>query len=205
MGKYNNEYHPANLLSALEVPWQQIEIQDIDDAGPCVAIHWPDDNSFAMVPIKCIKPERKDSIRRMNSDVVIKTPHEAMAKSMSIAGKELSGKIPILGTNHPDKFVARDNETNKWIPVHILNMLQTPDLPLKVLATHACYPETGDYSVVFWESDCVMALVPNSYLRLRDDKVHSSSDDSRSDDSSSDDESEYDKVASKQCVKIQKD
>merc|ERR1712157_520253 len=58
--KYNNKYHPANLLSALEVPWQQIEIQGIDDAGPCVAIHWPDDNSFAMVPIKCIKPERKD-------------------------------------------------------------------------------------------------------------------------------------------------
>ena len=194
----DGEYYDAELLSPAEVPWLEIEVEHIEGvhSGPCVAIRWLEDNSHAMIPVECIKTSGSDNERLSGQDRGVSTPLDALKVSLSTAGVKLNGDKPILGITDADKFQARDNEDHKWLDVHLMNTIQISDLPVKVLANHVCYRETGLYSVIFWCDDSMLSLVPNSYLRPRPDEdgddSDDDSDDSDDDSDDSDDDSELD-------------
>ena len=175
---YDGKYHNAELLLPAEVPWLKVEVEHIEGvhSGPCVAIRWLDDDSYSMIPVECIKTSGTEIEGRSGKDRDVTTPLDAMKVSLSTAGVKLNEDAPIFGITDSDKFQARDNEDHKWLDVHLMNTIQISELPIKVLGNHVCYRETGLYSVIFWCSDSMLSLVPNCYLRLRDD------DDDESDD-----------------------
>ncbi len=85
---------------------------------------------------------------------------------------------------------AYDAEDCKWLPVKLLNQVEVSVLPLKVLAFHMCYHESDSFSVVYWETDSTLSIVPNSCLRRRErtDDTDDTSDDYSSCEDGSDDE-----------------
>jgi hypothetical protein len=60
-------------------------------------------------------------------------------------------------------------------------------IPLKALAFHMCYRDSGDFSVVFWEDDSMLSIAPNSLLRLRS---RTEDDESNSESSATDEDEE---------------
>jgi len=177
----DGKYYNAELLSPAEVPWLQVTVEYIEGvhSGPCVAIRWLDDDSYAMIPVECIKRSGSENEGLCGKDRDVSTPLDALKASLSTAEVKLNADAPILGTTDSDKFQARDNEEHKWLDVHLLNTIPISDLPIKVLANHVCYRETGLYSVIFWCSDSMLSLVPNSYLRLRPEEDDSDDDSER--------------------------
>jgi hypothetical protein len=64
-------------------------------------------------------------------------------------------------------MMKNDAEDCEWTPVTLMNTVNILDLPLKVLGYHMCYREAGSLSVIYWELDSTLSLVPNTYLRRR--------------------------------------
>jgi hypothetical protein len=66
-------------------------------------------------------------------------------------------------------------------------------LPLKVLAFHMCYRESESFSIVYWETDSTLSIVPNSCLSRREmtDDTDDTSDDDSSDDGACDKSTDY--------------
>jgi hypothetical protein len=84
-----------------------------------------------------------------------------MMTSLRGEGKSLHGNFPICDSS------GIEDDASRWTPVTLMNTVNVLDLPLKVLAYHMCYRESGSFSVIYWESDSTLSLVPNTYLRRR--------------------------------------
>ena len=102
----------------------------------------------------------------------IHSPTDAMLASLNCTGKHLHGDLPIFDSSTSkeeecNSWEAYDAEDCEWLPIQLMNKVEPKLLPLEVLANHMCYRESGSYSVVFWENDSVLSIVPNSFLRKR--------------------------------------
>jgi hypothetical protein len=111
---------------------------------------------------------------------------DAMLASLACNGIRLNGNVPICGGLKEEEelysWEAYDAEDSKWRKVHLMNQMDISSLPLQVLAFHMCYHESEMFSVVYWEMDSTLSIIPNSYIRRRKDR--SDEDDSSDDDSS---------------------
>lgn len=184
----DGKFYSATTLYYQEVNWE--EIDDDLAIGPCVPLRWDDDNSVSFVPtVACIeKCSSKDEISLSNTSEFESTPTEVMMASFERAGKTLNGNSPICERSgvedNATSWEAYDAEDCNWTSVTLMNTVAVSDLPLKVLAYHMCYLESGAFSVIHWDSDSSLSVVPNTYLRRRlliDEEI----DDDNSEDSSS--------------------
>ncbi len=191
----DGEFYDATTLCPTEIEWEKgMECQLV---GPCIVVEWDEDETISIVPkSSCIvldanrtsfqtpihrdrkeirlamKRQKVDAEKRIHSPVV------AMMESFSSGRKSLQENRPLFdmlaGDEGDCQWEAYDAEDCKWLPVQLMNNIDVELLPLEVLAYHMCYRESGRYSVVFWDDDSVLSLVPNSFLRS---KVQEKSDD----------------------------
>jgi hypothetical protein len=117
-----------------------------------------------------------------------------MMASFERAEKTLNGNCLICERagveDNATSWEAYDAEDCEWTPVTLMNTVTVSDLPLMVLAYHMCYLESGAFSVIHWESDSSLSVVPNTYLRRRLFNDEDSDDDNSEDSSSCADEVE---------------
>jgi hypothetical protein len=190
----DGKFYTATTLCYQEVNWEGIDF-DIS-IGPCVPLRWDDDNSVSFVPtVACIiKGSSKDKISSSNTSKFESTPTEVMMASFERAEKTLNGNCPICERagveDNATSWEAYDAEDCEWTPVTLMNTVTFSDLPLMVLAYHMCYLESGAFSVIHWESDSSLSVVPNTYLRRRFFNDEDSDDDNSEDSSSCADEVE---------------
>lgn len=194
----------ATVICRSEIPWNEFATFDMKGiSGPCVPVRWDDDQSISFVSTHSwISNNTKISFQQteqvmlselslMDSGVIIRTPMDAMRASLACNGKRLNGNVPICGGLKEAEelycWEAYDAEDCKWRKVQIMNQVDISSLPLQVLAFHMCYYESEMFSVVYWEMDSTLSIIPNSYIRRRKDR--SDEDDRSDDDDSSDDDS----------------
>ena len=211
----DGEFYPARVMSHVEINWDQVKKHKVDGnysvIGPYIAVQWEDEDATSLIPLgKCVvlnpisnglDKESLSSAQQSHEQLVsnaaksIKTPYDAMMASFACLGKQLHPKsMPIVHSppNIQDEtsntWESYDAEDKEYLPIQVMNdIVSNP--PLEVLAYHSLYPHAGNYSIVFWEGDSVLSLVPSTYLRLR-----CSNDDDSSE--SSDSSSEEDEVCS---------
>ncbi|KAL7438091.1 hypothetical protein ACHAXM_006046 [Skeletonema potamos] len=172
------------------------KIEHKEAVGPHVQIYWDEEDSVSAVPLdKCavkdsftrkLKPKDfpKFSLKPKQEKSDITTPLEAILASYGNAGKNLLSEMSYASEN--GRWEAYDaDEDCIWLPVQLLN-IDPMLLPLRVLSSHMCYQEAGDYVAVFWESDSSLSVIPTTFLRPRREKDAANEDDSSE---SSDDES----------------
>ena len=126
----------------------------------------------------------------------ISTAMDAVMTSLALQGKKLHGDEPLFNSADEDpsnNWEAYDIESASWESVKLMNKVDPSVLPEKVIAYHMCYGMSGKFSIVYWDSDSTLSIVPNNCLRQRantDDDEDDSSDDDSSSSSSSDEEEE---------------
>ena len=201
----DGEFYPARVMSRVEINWDQIKEHEVDGKynviGPYVAVQWEEEDATSLVPLgKCVVTnqfqknlDEKGLISAQQSHELtvkkvaksIKTPIDAMMTSLACSGKQLHPKtMPVLATTdmgdqNSNEWESYDAEDKEFLPVQVMNE-HVSSLPLEVLAYHVLYPHSGNFSVVFWEEDSVLSLVPSPYLRLRSTNDDSSSESSDS-------------------------
>ncbi|KAL7543825.1 hypothetical protein ACHAXR_013218 [Thalassiosira sp. AJA248-18] len=174
----DGKWYSAKTLCRTEISWEQVDLESsLQMSGPCVPVRWDDDGSISFVPTSaCIVKDTISSKKTLaekstrDATEAILTPVNAMLASLACEGKRLQGDTPIsdgLVTEDSSFWEAYDAEDCKWVPVHLMNTVNISSIPLKVLASHMCYHESGKFSLVCWESDSTLALVPTSSLRQR--------------------------------------
>lgn len=179
----DGKFYNATTLCYQDVNWEEVDVDS--SIGPCVPLQWNDDRSISFVPTavcraKPTKGSTMNSSRKKkvssaeitpNPSGIGVTPIDVMMTSLSLEGKSLNGSAPILGRSRVEEdaisWEAFDAEDCEWLPVTLMNKMTFLELPLKVLAFHMCYREAGAFSVVYWESDSSLSVVPNTYLRQR--------------------------------------
>ena len=205
----DGEYYKATTMSCDELVWKVVDLySEIKVIGPCVPIRWDEDDSFSIVPTStCIVkntdskgPEKSKSSKKKISlaekstivEANISTPMDAMMASLACQGKKLQGDSPVLEglatEEDANSWEAYDAESCTWESVQLMNKVDQSILPLTVLAYHMCYPGSETFSVVFWESDSSLSIVPNSCLRQKPTSNNDSDDGSSSSSSSSEEE-----------------
>jgi hypothetical protein len=201
----DDKFYTGRVMSLGEVDWDHLkEHKDLTATGPYVPVQWEEEDTVSIVPLeRCVVIDKtRESLNEQELLAIhksqekktrkvaksIKTPMDAMLASLSSSGKKLHPKkLPVidgldLDEQEYNEYEAYDSESKEFLPVQLLNECITK-LPLEVIAAHMCYPQSGNFSVVFWEDDSVLSLVPSNFIRLR-------SDDSSSDSSSSCEEDE---------------
>ena len=192
----DGKYYSAKTLHRAEVPWEEVYVESsLAVIGPCVPLRWEEDDSICFVPTAlCVVMDTNMSLESRvmlsekssrDASEVISTPREAMLASLACERKQLQGDSSILGgtvTEEGVKWEAYDAEDKEWSQVHLMNKVELSQLPLKVNAYHMCYPESDErFSLIYWESDETLSIIPNSYLRLA--TAGDSNDDSSDDES----------------------
>lgn len=189
----------AKVICRSEVPWDEFATFDMKGiSGPCVPVRWDDDQSISFVSTHSgivndtkISFQQKEQVKLSELSLtdpgaIIRTPMDAMLASLACNGIRLNGNVPICGGLKEEEelysWEAYDAEDSKWRKVHLMNQMDISSLPLQVLAFHMCYHESEMFSVVYWEMDSTLSIIPNSYIRRRKDR--SDEDDSSDDDSS---------------------
>jgi len=201
----DGKYYKAKTLCRTSIPWEEVDLHSSPEMiGACAPLRWKDDDSISFVPTTaCIVKDTKKSkgsnskhkknvllAEKSSRDAAesIPTPMDAMLASLACEGKKLHGDPPILGglVTEEDAYFweAYDAEDSKWSHVQLMNKVDPSLLPLKVLAYHMCYRESESFSVVYWESESELSLVPNSYLRQRRTTENDSGEDSTDEESS---------------------
>jgi len=196
----DGEYYKATTISRHEVSWQDVHLS-IDMKGPCVPVRYEEDGIMSFVSTsscRLMKDEKEIILAdksALESAQNITTAMDAMMASLALQGKKLHGDEPLFGSVDEDlanSWEAYDIESASWESVQLMNKVDPSVLPVKVIAYHMCYGRAESFSVVYWESDSTMSIVPNSCLRQRaktdDDEDDSSNEDNSS--SSSSDEGE---------------
>jgi len=210
----DGKFYNAQILCRSEIMWEEIDFDSsFEVKGPCVPLRWEDDDSISFVPTHACIVNNAKSMGRSNSKrkekvtlaeisssdapEIISTPMDAMLSSLACDRKRLHGNLPLLGgfKNEEDStnWDAYDAEDCKWLPVQLMNQVDVCVLPLKVLAFHMCYRESESFSIVYWETDSTLSIVPNSCLRRREmtDDTDDTSDDDSSDDEACDESTDY--------------
>jgi len=195
----DGEYYKATTISRHEVSWKEVDLS-IDMKGPCVPVRFEEDGIISFVSTsscRLMKDEKEISLADKSTfeSADITTSMDAMMASFVLQGKKLHGDKPLLSSADEDTAInweAYDIESASWESVQLMNKVDPSILPIKVIAYHMCYGRAESFSVVYWESDSTMSIVPNSCLRQRaktDDDDDSSNEDNSSS-SSSDGEEE---------------
>ena len=194
----DGEYYKARTLCVEAIPWKRVCLDSSPKViGPCVPLCWEDDNSVTFVPTSACRMEDKSklsckSARDAGAESIV-TPMDAMFASLACSGKTLHGDAPILDSSvietDADFWEAYDPEDGHYSRIQLMNKVDPTLLPLNVLSHHMCYRESGSYSVVYWESESMLTLIPTGHLgrRGKDDSDSSDSDGSDSDTSDSSD------------------
>jgi hypothetical protein len=203
---HDGKVYNATVMCRSEISWDDFTTFDLMGIyGPCIPVCWDDEQSMSFISThSCIVNSTKISsqeteqlklseLSMMDSDKIILTPMDAMLASLACDGKQLNGNLPIRGRSKEDEelycWEAYDAEDCKWGKVHLMNQVDISSLPLQVLAFHMCYYESELFSIVYWEMDSALSIIPNSYIRQRKDwrdKTDGSDDDSSSSSSSID-------------------
>lgn len=198
-------YEGQSVLSWGDMKQCLEEVEHKGAIGPHVPIYWDEEDSVSVVPPdKCVvkeseltlKPEDfpKFSLKSKHEKSDISTPLEAMLASFENAGKKLLSEMPYASENgsyREQRWEAYDaDEDCIWLPVQVMNIDPTL-LPLRVLSSHMCYQEAGDYIAVFWETESSLSVIPTTFLRPRREKDSTNEDDNSE---SSDDESNTDDI-----------
>jgi hypothetical protein len=206
----DGKFYSAKILCRSEIIWGEIDFDSSYEVrGPCVPLRWEDDDSISFVPTHaCVvkndksmnrsKSKRKEKVKLAEisssdaAEIIISTPMDAMLTSLACDRKKLHGNLPILGGFKKEEdsinWEAYDAEDCEWLPVILMNQMDVCVLPLKVLAFHTCYHESESFSIVYWENDSTLSIVPNSCLRRKEmtDDTGETSDDDSSDNGASD-------------------
>eukprot|EP00984_Skeletonema_dohrnii_P037065 scaffold38710_cov200-Skeletonema_dohrnii-CCMP3373.AAC.3 len=197
-------YEGETVLSWSDMRQCVEDVKRKDAVGPYVQIYWAEEDNFSAVPLeKCVAKESltapslkpkdfaKISPKSKQERSNIITPLEAMLASLEHTGKKLLREFPSAAesrSKREQQWEAYDaDEDCVWLPVQVMN-IDPSLLPLRVLASHMCYQQSGDYVAVFWETDSTLSVIPTTFLRPRREEKGANEDDS-SDSSSSDDES----------------
>ena len=185
----DGEWYSATTLSRNDLPWEEVYWETaFKVAGPCVPLRWDEDDSISFVPTKAcvvgneLKTKTLAEKSAINETYDIQSPLDAMLASLTFEGKKLQDDIS--DQDGLDRWEAYDAEDCVWSPVHLMNKIHSSSIPLKALASHVCYQESEQFSLVFWESDASISLVPLSFLRQR----AATADDDDNDNECSDDE-----------------
>jgi len=194
----DGEYYKATTISRHEISWQDVHLS-IGMEGPYVPVRYEEDGIISFVPISLLFHDEKEITladkSALESAENITTAMDAVMISLALQGKKLHGDEPLFGSAGEDpanNWEAYDIESASWESVQLMNKVDQSALPVKVIAYHMCYGRAESFSVVYWESDSTMSIVPNSCLRQRakaDDDDDSSNEDNSSS-SSSDEEEE---------------
>lgn len=184
----DGKYYEARTLCRTAIPWEEVDLDSSPAmSGPCVPLRWKDDETVSFVPTAaCVVHESEGGTESVSqceenavltekssrdSNATLLTPLDAMLASLACDKKKLHGNAPVLSgpavERDADFWEAYDVEDAKYSRVQLMNKVDPTLLPLKVLAYHMCYRESGNYSVVYWEAESMLSLVPNSYLRQR--------------------------------------
>ncbi|KAL7547950.1 hypothetical protein ACHAWF_011219, partial [Thalassiosira exigua] len=167
----NGKTCEAKTMCRTLIPWSDVDSEfTLDSAGPCTALRWEEDKSISFVPTnQCVVKNTQRDQKISRDELCIHTPMEAMMESLACEGKTLQGDSPLLCGSVPepdaDFWEAYDAEDCAWLKVQLMNKLEFSLIPLKVLAFHMCYTKSASFSVVYWECDSTLSLVPNSLLR----------------------------------------
>lgn len=199
----DGEFYPGRVMSDTEINWEQMKQHELDCdynvIGPYLAVQWDEEDSISLVPMgNCVVVDEtrktlanKDLVVAQNTveeaiSTKMETPYDAMMASFTASGKKLrstnlliSNDIELPEQNRTE-WEAYDAEDKEYLPVQIMNDFISK-VPLEVLAYHTLYSQSGDFSVVYWEDDSVLSLLPSTFLRLRscgDDSSTDSSDSS---------------------------
>jgi hypothetical protein len=204
----DGEFYPGRVMSHVEINWTQVNDHEVDAnynvIGAYVAVQWEEEDTTSLVPLgKCFlvdqTKEKLDNAELLKKKHInqapasITTPMDAVLASFSSSGKKLHSEGVLLVNNvklnEQDccEWEAYDAEDKTYLAVQVMNDYITK-LPLEVMAHHTLYPQSGNFSVVYWEEDSVLSLVPSTFLRIRSDDDESSSSSSSSSESSEDDE-----------------
>lgn len=199
-------YEGETVMSWSDMDHSLEELEEKKDVtgGPLMSIYWVEEDSISLEPSSnCrVKDESSSPLKpadfaklSIQSKIDITTPLQAMLTSIEKAGKKLLSELPTTLTNgchQGHRLEAYDaDEDCIWLPIQVINIDPTL-LPLKVLASHMCYQEAGDYVTVFWEQDSTLSLIPISFLKTKSTEDGSNSDDSSE---SSEDESNDGEIA----------
>ena len=202
----DGKFYPGMVMCPNEVVWELVNAHEVDDdyhvKGPYVPVKWVEERTISLVPRgKCVlasqELNKKELVRAQRAaekaareaSNSIQTPMDAMLASLTSSGKNLHPtNVPILSAvdvreqdNH--EWEAYDAESKDFLPVQLMNHITK--VPLKVLAYHMCYRQSGNFSVIFWEEDSVLSLAPSNFLRLKSSAEDNSSGDENSDDENS--------------------
>ncbi len=175
----DGEFYSATSLCYQDLDWDALDIDS--SVGPCVPVRWDDDHSVSFIPtVACIvksslggnyNSSSEDKVALNEESEIESSPLDVMMTSLRGQGQTLNRTFPICDSSGVDdeegSWEAYDAEDCEWTPVTLMNTVNVSDLPLKVLAYHMCYRESGSLSVIYWESDSTLSLVPNTYLRRR--------------------------------------
>ncbi|KAL3800391.1 hypothetical protein ACHAWO_008758 [Cyclotella atomus] len=208
----DGELYFGRVMSHTEINWAHVNDHEVDDkynvVGGYVAVQWEGEDTTSLVPLeKCFLVDQTkqnlDNVDLMSTQEAngkpikhvparIETPMDAVVASFSCSGKKLhSEDVPLVNNVELNKqscceWDAYDAEDKAYLPVQVLNGC-IKKLPLEVMAHHLLYPQSGNFSVVYWEEDSVLSLLPSTFLRLRSNLDDSGSESSESSESSSKD------------------
>ena len=206
----DGKVYNATVICRSLISWDAFATFDLTGiCGPCIPVRWDDEQSMTFVSThSCtvtnntkISSQETEQLKLselslMDSGESILTPMDAMLASLACDGKKLNGNLPIrVGSTEDEELYcweAYDAEDCKWRKVHLINQVDISSLPLQVLAFHMCYYESELFSIVYWEMDSTLSIVPNSYIRQR---KHRRDEDDGSDDDSSNSSSSIDEDA----------
>lgn len=196
----DGKIYKARTMCPTEVSWQSIDashgkVGHGGVVGPYLPIQWKEEGSTSIVPygwcvvdssqmklsIRQIQHAAKQSAKEAAKHIL--TPKDAMLASLASSKKRVSCD---LIKSSGDLWEAYDAEDCEWLPVQKIEM-DVSTIPLKALAFHMCYRDSGDFSVVFWEDDSMLSIAPNSLLRLRS---RTEDDESNSESSATDEDEE---------------
>ena len=195
----DGEYYKATTICRHEISWQEVNLSAILK-GPCVPVRYEEDGIISFVSTSCVifSDEKAISLAdesSLKSSKNITTAMDAVMTSLALQGKKLHGDEPLFGSADGDSansWEAYDIESASWESVQLMNKVDPSILPVKVIAYHMVYGGSESFSIVYWESDSTLSIVPNSCLRQRakvgdDDDSY---DEDNSSSSSSDEEEE---------------
>ena len=172
----DGEYYKATTICRHEISWQEVH-SSIVMKGPCVPVRYEEDGIISFVPISLLlHDEKKITLAdksTLESAQNITTAMDTMLTSLALQGKKLHGDEPLFGSadEDPTNWEAYDIESASWESVQLMNKVDPSILPIKVIAYHMCYGRAESFSVVYWDSDSKMSIVPNSCLRQRANTV----------------------------------
>ena len=199
----DGEYYKATTICCHEISWQEIHLP-ICMKGPCVPVRYEEDGIISFVSTSsCFLMKDEEEITltsflaladksTLESSENITTAMDAVMTSLALQGKKLHGDEPLFGSADEDSansWEAYDIESASWESVQLMNKVDPSILPIKVIAYHMVYGGSESFSIVYWESDSTLSIVPNSCLRQRA-KTDDDEDDSSDEGSSSSDEEE---------------